>query len=304
MRRVRRAAIWAGILVSLALVFAVTVAALIPDDVVQAMLRRWIEGRGAISFSSRAFRKTLLLGIEMEGVTITGRGNEPLISFDALSVRPDFLPIIHGNLGLSADGVVMGKGKGKGAVNLRLWTSMIQSGYSGVDLIVSDLAVADVPALPRAGLKGSGIGSASAAITIEPDECPAGTSAASFTDIDLSGLAIPGLSLMFNGKARSDLSLEAMRQENPQGRKGRCKAFLKRLRVEADGLSAKVIGVLYYDFDASSMTIKPDWNESDLTVELEPKTEDKRLMIEALFPQHRITANFYSMKLKGMRLPQ
>ena len=213
-------------------------------------------------------------------------------------MRPDVLSFFYGGLGLSADGVV----KGRGVVKFRVATSMIQRGYARADLTVNDLGLADVPALSTVGLKGSGVGSASAAIIIEPDECPAGTMSASFTDLDLSGLAIPGLSLMFDGKVRSDLSLEALRAA--QGRKGRCKALLKRLRVEADGLSVKVHGALYYDFDASAMTIKPDWDESDLTVELEPRTEDKRHMLSALFPQHRMAANFYSMKLKGMRLPQ
>ncbi|MBI5234966.1 MAG: hypothetical protein HY886_01800 [Deltaproteobacteria bacterium] len=302
MRRPVRWSLWVVIPVSLILVFAVTVAVLIPDDVVEATLRHWLEGRGAISFSSKTFKKTLLLGpaIEMEGVTMTWRGNEPLIAFDVLSARPDATALFYGGLGVSANGFI--KGKGKGVVKLRLWTSMIRRGYSGVDLTISDLAVADVPALSMVGLKGAGIGSASSAMTIEPDECPAGTVAASFTDMDVSGLAIPGLPLMFDGKVRADLSLEAVREA--QGRKGRCKASLKRLTVETDGLSAKVHGALYYAFDAEAMTIKPDWNESDLTVELEPRTEDKRLALSALLPQHRVTANFYSIKLKGLRLPQ
>ena len=80
MRRPGRYVLWVVIPVFLVLVFAVTVAALIPDDAAQAMLRRWIEGRGAISFSSRVFRKTLLPGIDMEGVTITGRAKEPMFS--------------------------------------------------------------------------------------------------------------------------------------------------------------------------------------------------------------------------------
>lgn len=300
MRRALRYVRWALLLPVIAAVFAVTVLALIPDDVTQGALRRLIEGHTRASFSAVSFKKTLLPGIEMEGVTVTGRAKEPMFYFDALSVSPDIAPIVYGGLGLSVDGVV----KGGGVVRLRAMTSMIRRGYASAGLVVNDLGLADVPALSEAGLKGSGIAAASAAIAIRPGNCPAGTLRASFTDVDLSGIAIPVAALLFAGSVKAEVSFEAL--STFQARQGRCKAVLKGLWVDGKEFSAKVYGEFYYDFDAAILTIKPDWNESVLTVELEPKTEDKRAMLAALFPQHRMAANFYSMNLdlKGMRLVQ
>jgi type II secretion system protein N len=123
-----------GGIAALIILFPLLVILFIPSGQIQALVQRALAQQG-YTFTADRFGKAFPLGISARGVTIAdNRG--PLVKLDRLSVRPAFIPLLTGNLALTADAAI-----GSGTI-----TALWRSGTSGgISADISGLPLEQVP---------------------------------------------------------------------------------------------------------------------------------------------------------------
>jgi type II secretion system protein N len=121
-------------IVALVGLFPLLVIFFIPAEQVQGMVRRAMAQQG-YTFTAGRFGKAFPFGVSARDVTISdSRG--PLVQLDRLFVRPSFIPLMTGNLALSADATV-----GSGTI-----TALWRSGKSGgISADISGLLLENIP---------------------------------------------------------------------------------------------------------------------------------------------------------------
>ncbi len=259
--------------ISVVFIFVMLVVALIPDDFVEGVVRSQMEKNVSLSFNATGFKKTLPFGFEADGVTIFPLGGDKeFIYFDRLDVSLNPMYLLIGRPRFNIRGAI-GDGEIRSVVTVR-W------GVVTVDTLARNLAVASIPALRAAGLKGSGVLSGNSAFTMpENTGCPDGSLNIEGAGVDLNGLNAVGLNLLLKDKADITLALDS---------KG-CKATIKNLWVDGRALKLKLYGDVIPGKVLANSRI-------DLTLEVLPKDDPGIL---ALFSQYRKSSRFYSMRLRG-----
>lgn len=253
-------------------IFVVVVVALIPDDFIEGVVRRQMEKNISLTFSADGFKKKLPFGFEADGVKIFTPGeNGELVHFDRLDVSLNPLYLLIGRPRLKIKGAV-GEGEIRSVVTVG-WRTV------AVDTEARNLAVASIPVLRQAGLKGSGVLSGDSAFTVQENGCPDGALNAEGAGVDLNGVNAAGINLLLKDKADITLALDS---------KG-CKATIKSLWVDGKALKLKLYGDVIPDRNLSKSRI-------DLTLEVLPKDDPGVL---ALFSQYKKSSRFYSMRLRG-----
>ncbi len=254
------------------LIFVVVVAALIPDDFIEGVVRRQMENNVSLTFSADGFRKKLPFGFEAEGVKIFPPGESgELVNFDRLDVSLNPLYLIIGRARLVIKGAV-GDGEIRSVVTVG-WRAV------AVDTEARNVAVASIPVLRQAGLKGSGVLSGDSAFTLVNGGCADGSINAGGAGVDLNGVSAAGINLLLKDKADITLALDSRS----------CKATIKSLWVDGKALKLKLYGDVFPDRILSKSRI-------DLTLEVIPK-DDQGIL--GLFSQYKKSSRFYSMRLKG-----
>jgi len=258
--------------IAVILIFVVVVAALIPGDFIEGVVRTQMEKNTSLTFSADGFRKKLPFGFEAQGVKILPPGeNGELIYFDRLDVSLNPLYLLTGRVRLVIKGVV-GDGEIRSVVTVGLRTV-------AVDTEARNVAVASIPVLRQAGLKGSGVLSGNSALTLVNGGCPDGSINAAGNGVDLNGVSAAGINLLLKDKADITLALDSTS----------CKATIKSLWVDGQALKLKLYGDVFPDRVLSKSRI-------DLTLEVLPKNDSGIL---TLFSQYKKSSRFYSMRLKG-----
>jgi type II secretion system protein N len=254
------------------LIFVVVVVALIPDDFVEGVVRSQMENNVSLTFGAEGFRKKLPFGFEAEGVKIFPPGESvELVYFDRLDVSLNPLYLLIGRARLVIKGVV-GDGEIRSVVTVG-WRTI------AVDTEARNVAVASIPVLRQAGLRGSGILAGKSAFTAISGGCPDGSINAEGAGVDLNGVSALGINLLLKDKADITLALDS----------SSCKATIKSFWVDGRDLKLKLYGDVFPDRVLSRSRI-------DLTLEVLPKDDPKVL---ALFSQYKKSSRFYSMRLKG-----
>ncbi len=259
--------------ISAVVIFVVLVAALIPDDFIEGVARRQMEQNTSLSFSSDGFRKKLPFGIEAKDVKVF-RPGEPgvLVYFDRLGVSLNPVYLLTGRLRFNITGDV-----GGGEISS---VATVGRGQATVDTSIRNLALASIPALKAAGLRGPGVISGNSAFTVpENGLCPDGSLSVEGTGVDLSGLNAAGINLLLKDRADITLDLDS---------KG-CKATVKSLWIDGKTMKLKLYGDVIPDRVLSKSRI-------DLTLEAIPKGDPGIL---SLFSQYKKSSRFYSMRLRG-----
>ena len=123
-----------GGIFALVCLFPLLVIFFIPAEQIQAIVQKALAQQG-YTFTAGRFGKAFPLGISASDVTIAdSRG--PLVKFDRFNLRPAFIPLLTGNLALSANASV-----GSGTI-AALWRSGTSGGISAD---ISGLRLEQVP---------------------------------------------------------------------------------------------------------------------------------------------------------------
>jgi len=259
-----------GGIVALVCLFPLLVIFFIPAEQVREMVQRALAQQG-YDFTVGRFGKAFPLGISARDVTIAdSRG--PLLKLDRLSVRPAFIPLLTGNLALSADAAV-----GSGTI-----TALWRSGRSGgISADISGLRLEQVPFfLTAAGATVKGILRGEARLTgVAPrmnGVIKLEVRGAELSDMKIGEMPLPAV---------SDETIQGMlRVKDGRGR-------VESLTFEGSGLYARLSGEIPLSASAPL----------ELILELMPKADflEKQKFVFLLLVKYLDSPGHYRIPVRG-----
>lgn len=259
-----------GGIIALIGLFPLLVIVFIPAELVQGMVQRALAQQG-YTFTSGRFGKAFPLGISASEVAIAdSRG--PLVKLDRLSVRPALIPLMTGNLALSADATV-----GSGTI-----TALWSSGKSGeISADISGLRLEQVPFFQTVvGASAKGILRGEARLTGVAPRMNG------FIKLEVRGAELSDLKI-------GEMPLPAVSDETIQGilrvKDGRGR--VESLTFEGSGLYARLSGEVPLSASAPL----------DLIMELMPKADflEKQKFVFLLLVKYLDSPGHYRIPVRG-----
>ena len=259
-----------GGIVAFVCLFPFLVILFIPAKQVQGMIQRGLAQQG-YTFTSGRFGTAFPFGISARDVTIAdSRG--PLVKLDRLDLRPAFIPLLTGNLALSADAAV-----GSGTI-----TALWRSGPSGgISVDISGLSLEQVPFFRTAtGATVKGVFRGEARLTGGAPRMNG------VIKLEVKGAELADLKI-------GEMPLPAVSDETVQGllrvRDGRGR--VESLTFEGSGLYGRLSGEVPLSASAPL----------DLTLELMPKAEflEKQKFVFLLLIKFLDSPGHYRIPVRG-----
>lgn len=276
MNRIRSFLIFLALGLTVAVLFMMTVIALIPDDLSEDLLRDFLEKRANLSFEAKGFKKIFPFGFEADNVLLFPLDRKTgTIYFNKIHIHLKGLYLLLGQVRMDMHGSL-----GSGLIDS---VFRIKRGGIDLDTKVIDVNIKTLPYLEDAGVKASGAISGDIRLNLSHNHCSDGSIKLTGEDVDIGEMRIFGPSLFF--KERVKLSISAAVKD--------CRARLNGLWVEGGGVSSKLYG---------NILLADDILKSDVDLTLEIILERERAKGDTLFTilsGYKRSSNYYSMRIKG-----
>lgn len=272
----RKFLIAAGVIIAGFVLAYITAFFLFPVDIIEERISMAASSRAGVTFRSDSMRKVFPFGIEAEGVVV-GADRNPSMAVYLKRLGATFSPLalFSGKLkvklyGASGEGVfkgytALGFGSVKAGINAR------------------GLGLGELTSLSGSGLIVSGDLDGDVSLTIPHGGCPEGKISARGKGFEEENISYMGFAIPLGRVEDAGAEVEL----------GGCKASIKGLWVDGEGLSARITGIV-------NISTPIEGSPLDLTLELIPKGRfiDESENFFFLKPYQKST-NFYSATIKG-----
>jgi type II secretion system protein N len=258
--------------------FVVTVIILIPDKVIENMIRDNMEQNVSLTFTTEGFKKMLPFGFEAYHISISPLwAKEQKIYFDKIRGNIKPLRIFLGEVRVTLDGDIA-NGKIASIASLGRKKTNLKIKIEGLNAAV-------LSPLNAIGLTGTGTLSGEGTLEIFKNyRCPNGSLNIEGKDIYLKDLKIGNPSLLFGDRVNFSLNLNLSTD---------CRTIIKGLWIEGKELAAR----LYGDIFVNKPLLK---SKLALTMEILPgKGYHGKQGLLSLLGKYRKSSNYYTMNIKG-----
>ena len=252
-------------------------------SLVEGIVRDALEKEAGVSFSARDFRKGFPLGFKARGVRFFFNGVKgeegplDIVEMDDLMVSLAIFPLIIGKKRLDffiglGDGIIEGEA--------------FVGEETTVTLNAREVALNAFGELSAMGLKKGSV-SGKADFIFAGGNCPKGSVSLDTTGVALAGLTSSYPAFIFGESLSASLAMET---------EGDCKAEVKGLFIEGEGLDARIEGV---------MRIKSPIERSALDMKLELFTKpqasgaDTNEVLFSIINGYKRSSGYYRMNIKG-----
>lgn len=256
----------------------ITVIILIPDKIIENIIRDTLEQNASLTFTTEGFKKMLPFGFEAYHVSISPLwAKEQKFYFDRIRGSINPLRIFLGEVRVALNGN-LANGKissitsfGRKKINTKIKMDVINAAL--------------VSPLNAIGLTGTGTLSGEGMLKIlKNDRCPNGSISIEGKDIYLKELKMGYPFLLFGDKVNFSLNLNLSSD---------CKSTIKGLWIEGKEMAARIYGDVYINNPLLKSTLA-------LTMEILPgKGYREKQGLLSFFEKYRKSSNYYMMNIKG-----
>lgn len=256
----------------------ITVIILIPDKIIENIIRDTMEQNASLTFTTEGFKKMLPFGFEAYRTSISPLwAKKQIIYFDKIRGSINPLRIFLGEIRVTMDGN-LANGKVLSITSFaRKKTTM--------KIKMEAINAAEISLLNSIGLTGTGTVSGEGMLEIVKNYiCPKGSISIEGKDIYLKELKIGNPSLLFGDRVNFSLNLNSSSD---------CKTTIKGLWIEGEGLAAR----LYGDIFMNKPFLK---SKLAMTMEILPgKGHHGKQGLLSLLKKYKKSSNYYTMNITG-----